>query len=250
MSTTPQKVGESIALIAKTIGSGLADERGIVLVYVEDIDGEEIEFGFKDDLDPDPYASIVGFTAPESWDAFGISVTGRSLPAREPLRSTVLVCRDGREATVVNYADGRSQLIDEPGVGLMNYCLRRVLGLDTPPPDFDTSRYVASASLIACIVEAQQGVQMTWPKVELALQSLVGPLPSWSEIRNALLEGDRRDQPLCKSDAEWMDEGLVARWLVAHEASPEAALAQLSDWIAPSTTRRVRKLLRHFGVHA
>ena len=94
-----------------------------------------------------PADALVGFRAPDEWDAVGIATTGRvhDLDGRRPAdrgRFTTLAFRDGGQATVIERLDGRIDVLEGAPVGWVVDVLRRVLGTAADPPEGSTALIV------------------------------------------------------------------------------------------------------------
>jgi hypothetical protein len=98
-----------------------------------------------------PAEALLGFVAPDPWWAMGTYCSGRALgvdpacgyvarrgrrPRGRPVRLVSLVARSGAGAGALRRAGGRGgpEPLDEPPTGLVGDCLRRALGVPTPPP--------------------------------------------------------------------------------------------------------------------
>jgi hypothetical protein len=133
--------------------------------------GDQVELHVKA-LGPEhPAEQLLGFRAPSRWDAFGVTVTGRSvpfspdgspgpIPARQSLALTFLVDRTGASASMIVPGDGEPILIEEPDVhgaqGIVADVCRRVLGIPTPPPECPVGHLWSVAWLdriVACALD-------------------------------------------------------------------------------------------------
>src|SRR5438445_8300955 len=109
---------EQLAALSAAVDAG-AEERGWnhghLLVRVEAGAGrDEIQLGLEE-LDDDPLATLLGFTAPEQWLALGVCCEGWAASmdsgrrpsqskGRKRMRSIVLVSRDGPVASGLRMA--------------------------------------------------------------------------------------------------------------------------------------------------
>lgn len=116
-----------------------------------DLDGRA-DLGLRE-LDGHPAQSLLGFSAPLSWTALGVSAEGWATPctegphgyrveaapgaARTRVRSLVLLGHRGEAVGRLRWEDGRC-LTEAPTEGLVIDCLRRALGRRTPPPATST----------------------------------------------------------------------------------------------------------------
>src|SRR5262249_27096684 len=147
--------------VAFTSFDAMADERGDhqppLLFRVVGCDGGW-EFGWRE-FDDHPVTMLLGFAAPSEWMAVGLSVCGwganvgpdRPLasvmppskhPDRKRVRVTMLISRDGDEAGSVTCEDGM-RMAETVGEGWVADCLRRCLGLATPPPSTAVGYWLA-----------------------------------------------------------------------------------------------------------
>lgn len=105
-------------------------------------DCEELELGFhalSADL-PRTFDCLVGFRAPNWWDAVGVTTFGRlhhqgdDQPA-ESARFTTIVSRHDGCVSVIEGDRSERVVIEDPPTGWSHDVLLRVLGLDTAPPE-------------------------------------------------------------------------------------------------------------------
>ena len=123
-------------------------------------------------LDGHPGQALLGFSAPMGWTAIGVSsegwagpyqgeVTGYSAVAapgtRRRVRAIVQIDRDGSLAGCARWRDG-GIVAEAPTDGFVVDCLRRALGLGTPPPTTTTDTLFAALWLEG--VEASVAVWM------------------------------------------------------------------------------------------
>lgn len=251
----------SLAQIAGIVHHAAADDPANRVVHLHIAhETETFDLGF---WDPPPVADhpmepLVGFVAPDAWDAIGVVCTGRlrhlDTPGTEPERtlSTVLLHRDGSAASVITVADGEPRHLDEPPVGLVPDVLNRVLQRPTPPPESTTGALVELTWLdrIAAGLLTQRGRGRSWRW--LADRHPLrggGPLPdpdelaartaaysherTWAGLRLLAMTDDLpavrwgppggTTEPACT----WFDDGSLSRWLLSRLPPAEALVPDL-----------------------
>jgi hypothetical protein len=217
---------------------------------------------------------LVGYVAPSGCSAVGAVAGGWAVPTsgargRERIRTTVLVGRDGMVAARIRWASG--QVVDEPpGSGRLLDCLRRAFALATDPPAVGTDVLFASMWLAALAGGARDArAPTTWsqaaalhPAVCLLAGSDAGPptrwLPDaaralvvacpWSEVRRMIRDGLWRDSDIPVRAAEWMDDGMLSRWLLDGRPSLADQLNEVSAQLPVGIATRVRQTLRTLGL--
>jgi hypothetical protein len=121
---------------------------------------------------------------------------------------------------------------------------RRAIGLPTAPPPADTVAVVVDEWLGRVIEAAGRRPDLTWDDVvalhaspdapctpaELARRTVeVGGELSWATVRRAFVDGTLRDHPdVDATIADWMDDGMLARWVIG-TAVPWASLLEIVD---------------------
>lgn len=224
-------------------------------------------------LDRHPAEVLLGFSAPLTWTAIGVSTEGWVSPgehARDDgaevwarssgvrVRVLVLLSRGGDRAGRICWEDGRC-LPEPPGEGLVVDCLRRALGRPTPPPTATTNLLFGTMWLENVLVESREVRQpLTWsqaaalhPAMQLMAadapavrpDDVVGPMRAlakvcdWSMVRQQAMRGWTAG--LEPSLAEWMDPGMVSRWLLDRRPGIEELLDELAGVCSPSVLRRI-----------
>lgn len=200
----------------------------------------------------DPIGDLVGFVAPDHWDAIGMMATGVAHDAGadgggRPERDPEPHPESERRARVGHFVDRQGRAVgflrlgdDPPDVHVVNghagriddVC-RRSFGLPTAPPEHPLSAYWATCWLVRVLVEAQRSPThvATWARV--ARHHLLVPTGrgaptveglihaghelegerSWDELRS-LVAGGRRVATVDAAGARWMDEGMFSRWML------------------------------------
>lgn len=234
-------------------------------------------------LDGHPAQALLGFSAPLGWTAIGVSAegwarhyegepTGYSAmsvrgASRQRVRILHLLDRDGTAAGRLCWQDGRVH--DEaPGDGLVVDCLRRTLGLPTPPPTISSDRLFATLWLEAIVSSGRRGSRsMTWhhaaslhPAMQLLAQDEHGPeaddlvttalalgrVCHWARVREQAIRGWNVGADA--SLAEWMDAGMLSRWLIEQHPPLDELTARARRRCTPATMRRVLQVLVELGV--
>lgn len=183
--------------LAESLGRAIADNGGGVLVHVvARPDGPDVGILPLDGLTP--VDVLLGAVAPADWAVLGVATTGWAgqlgrRSGRVPAEVVVLVVRDGRVVGRVRRGD---QVITEPpACGLTLDCLRRALGLDTPPP-------------------AERTVD-------------------WAGLRELVVAGGWPALGLTPEEAAWLDDGSFSRWVMGQRRRwPEPAGTALGQELA------------------
>lgn len=234
-------------------------------------------------LDGHPAESLLGFRAPIGWAAVGVSTEGWAVrydaeptgyradaapgAARQRVRSIVVVDRDHNLAGGLRWQDGR--VINEaPAEGLVVDCLRRALGLRTPPPSTSTDVLFAVLWLEAVVAAAPRGSRaLTWrqaaglhPAVRLLAGDgqpqhsidlvdsarALGRVCDWAMIRSQVIRG--WDAGLGAPMATWMDAGMVSRWLLDRRPPLAELVSGARRRTTPAAYRRIVEALAGLGV--
>ncbi len=235
------------------------------------------------ELDGHPAEVLLGFSAPLAWTAIGVSTEGWATPYGEHprddgaevgagssgvrVRVLILLSRGGDRLGRICWEDGRC-LPEAPGEGLVVDCLRRALGRPTPPPTATTDLLFATMWLENVLARSREARQpLTWgqaaalhPAMQVmaadapALQhdDVVGPMRAlakvcdWSIVRQQVMRGWQAGlEPFL---AEWMDAGMVSRWLLDRRPGIEELLGELARVCAPPVLRQIRPSLIGLGI--
>ena len=142
----PDPVRPSPTELAELAHRSTVDAVGPSLIHLRLDDGAaSLELGVGPlPADRHPADALVGFRAPDAWDAVGIATTGvvHDLPPMACAgrgRFTTLAFRDRTSATVIERDDGRVDVLEGAPVGWVVDVLRRVLGLPADPPEGSTA---------------------------------------------------------------------------------------------------------------
>jgi len=229
-------------------------------------------------------ATLVGFFAPPDCQAIGAVGQGWARPLeggppgsfsllkpgeRVRCKTVFLLTRAGDTAGYLR--TGPSILIDEPGtVGRIPDCVRRCLGLPTPPPNGSTDDLLARMWLNDVVGAGREApAPLAWPGVvrwhpvikvanaagiTIAPAELLGCLRvgaeawSWSYlVQQATLPGWVADV-LPPGSAGWMDEGILSRWLLGSIADVDKLLDLAKPLVTPAAARKLRLVLKKLGV--
>jgi hypothetical protein len=273
MSTSPSPAVTSdpppLARIADLVHEATADHPVARVVHLRiDPVEETLDLGFWDipPGTPHPIEPLVGFIAPESWDAIGVISTGRLRHLDQPDRaaeatvSTVLLHRDGSAASVLTVGDAEPRHLDDPPEGLVPDVLNRVLQRPTPPPESATGTLVELTWLdrLASGLLQQRSRSRSWrwladrhplrgsgptpaPEELAARTAAYSAERTWAGLRLLALTDDLpavrwgppggTTAPACT----WFDDGSLARWLISRLPPAEALVPDLLA-VLPSHT--------------
>ena len=258
-------------LVIDRIDAGLGDEDGF-LITLRDVQ-RGLQLGFRP-LEEHPVDVLLGWRAPHEVDALGVAVTGtaRSLdagPGPDDLAGRVRIVqihgRDGRSASRIRRVGADPPQILDTGAadGDVADCLRRAIGLPTPPPPCGPVAWWAIDWLDA-VLEAvcrEPSRRWTWAHVS-RLHPRSGPLPpdspaalielvaregaglDWSDIRLRVGAAGGSRCPIGPELAAWMDDGMFARWLLGSRPDPVDVVVDLVDLLPPAVTRGVVEALQ------
>ncbi len=267
-------------LLIDRVDGGLGDDHAFLLTFRGSTTG--VELGVAE-LDEHPVDALLGHRCPPDVDAMGVAVTGNArsvdpagaaddLPTGR-VRVVQVHARDGRGASRLRSigADPPKVVESRAADGDIADCLRRALELPTPPPTHPPPVWCAYAWLDAVLERAVHDPHSlrSWGQVA-KLHPLSGLLPpdrpsslvalvdetadgiGWSAIRVAAALGEAvlghtHDLPISAELAEWMDDGMFARWLVALYPDPIDVVADLVDLLPPPVTRGIVEALEAWG---
>jgi len=256
----PVTAAPTLAQIASLVHRAAADGPVARLVHVRlDPQDQALDLGLWD-IPPvagHPIDPLVGFVAPASWDAVGLTSSGRIRPLdrdEQPQRtlSTVLLHRDGTAAGIIGAPGEPERTIDEPPEGLVPDVLRRVLGRPTPPPQASTANVVELTWLdriAAGLLHGRpRGRSWRWLADRHPLRG-GGAVPSPEELaaRTAAYADERtwaglrllavtQDLPASRYGppggttapaSTWFDDGSFSRWLLSSLPPSEALVPDL-----------------------
>ncbi len=222
---------EGFGVRARLVGIGTVDPDGAFDLALRDLDGHN------------PTDALLGFCAPDDWQALGVLTggwagpIGEGPPSAHPdgqrTRLVVLVDRDGQRVGRIRFADG-TEVDEAPEGGLLLDALHRALGLATEPPAQHPGVFL-SRLWLASVVEAGRERPSTWAEVVACHPAMVVLAANGQSLGSAHLavaaramtdawgwSGVHRQATkgwlhalVEPSVAAWMDEGMLARWLDA-----------------------------------
>lgn len=189
--------------------------------------------------------------------AAALVATGRLVPLEaggdrpagggEGLRMACVVDRDG----VVGWSTDRPRpgpLARPPEQGRMLDVLRRALGLATAPPPCPFARLEVTAWLLALVGAGSiiGGSPMSWEEAKALRPGRPGfggrdTGGTWERYRARIASG--AGGPVDADLAAWMDEGMLARWVLADLPGLEPALAAASPVLDADAARRLERIV-------
>jgi len=249
------------------------DGEGAMLVHVVATE-DGIDLGVKP-VEGHPSEHLLGFVAPDEWDALGLVANGWASPMggvrpsqhpdRVRMSSAVLTCRDGRVFAKTVGADGTAHT-RPPSSGVLLDCLHRALGLDTAPPAGTTAELFALHWL--CAIAARPETSMGWeaagalhPAAELLMAdgetaadpalliewaAALARVCDWTEARWRAIEHGWLEAEVSPTLAAWMDDGMFSRW-VCPPGAVAAAADRAAAVLSADAHRHVRRVLRAVG---
>ena len=198
----------------------------------------------------------------------------RSTDSPRRCRVVHLVDRSGGEAAVVRVEGDEPRPVgdrESPGEGRMVDACRRMLGLATPPPPPNTHELWASMWLDTLVADAadpgRSGPVDSWeaaalrhPAAEVVLEHggdlradvvrhlevlgrAIDRAKPWAHLRAECAAGRWSVPGLSPEAAEWMDDGMFARWTTAEFPPLDDLLGALADLVPAGILRRVRAAL-------
>lgn len=277
---TPLATDASLHLLADHLAEALADDQlQPCILHVGGIDGDGFDLGVKPLDGAHPTEHLLGLTAPDDWYAVGIATHGhayhvadRGDPDRRRHRVHVvtLLSRSGEHAhrTHADDPDLAAALSGEAPVGEQVDLLRRVLQLPTDPPPCEASAYWSTAWLARLVTEdppvlTRRDAFALHPAVELLCRDGRGRpserdtedvlrafhrVATWRRMR-MLAAADRFPVPeLLPEDADWLDDGSFARFLLNRCAPLPLLRARLALHVPADVAEAVLELLDRLGV--
>ena len=257
---------DQLAGLMAVIDAG-AEERGwnqpAFLIRVEPgPSSEEFDLGLRT-LDDHPLEYLLGFTAPDEWAAFGTCSEGWMAPldsgrrpsqskGRQRMRSIIIVSRDGPVVSGVHAAGAEFKAMPDEPVGMIPDALRRALRLPTAPPDVPVTEYLASLLLNRVVHDCEaNGAKVGLPEVRPSLVELdeLAGQATWECVRSAVAHADPDPRnPLDPDLADWMDDGMFARWMTANVPPYEALLHCARVCTTPRAFAEIRAILQSWGL--
>lgn len=283
----PDRLDRLVTVLdAATAGEGWHQPHRLVSLE-DDPSGEGgLVFGFRTlETGTHPLDVLLGFRAPKAWAGLGVVCfgwaapaaddvdpsrhTARRRPSRHPARCRVrvvtLVDRKGREQGTATLEDGT--VVDEPGSGTVSDALRRCLGLPTAPPPVGSAELFAAHWLVS--VAGATPPPASWREVaslhpamrllaagghRLRTDELVGggrtlhrAMP-WEQLRLRAAAGRDDGLGIPPDIAEWMDDGMFARWALAGVTPLPVLLRECADRLDDHVLFRLRNTLRAWNL--
>jgi len=221
----------------------------------------------------DIYDALLGLVAPAWWEALLIWVEGSAFrpgqaESGEPVRLLLGLTRGGTSLSRLQSLDGVALpfTANRPSEGLLLDCARRVFELETPPPPPSTVGFHSSLWLdeILALAFSDPDADTGWPTLAAlhpARPDVVGDEPSaianatrrlaqatgWASLRRAAATGLHPELPLSSADAEWMDDGLFARWCLSAFPDPGEAFDDLDCLLDPKVMKLVVEVVEASG---
>jgi hypothetical protein len=274
----PVVADASLHLLADHLAEALAEgELSPCLLHVGGIGADGFDLGVLPLDGQHPTGLLLGHRAPDDWHAVGMATSGwayhaaeRADPGRRRHRVhlATLVSRTGEHAHRIRCDDPEleAQLAaDAPG-GEQVDLLRRSLGLPTDPPPCLPSTYW-TVQWLAALVEPGHAIGSFADAIDRhpAMRLLRSGVPhgdddavdvlaafhrvlTWERMRSLAAAGRFPVPELEPDDAEWLDEGAFARFLL-NRCPPLAVLrARLDDHLPPGVADAVDDILDELDV--
>ena len=226
----------------------------------------------------DPDFEPAGWSAPPRCRALAMVATGQvralddsaelpaDLVAAVPggVRMACVVWRTGTVGWHMVLPDG-SVFDETPESGRVLDVMLRCLDLPTPPPSEPPDVMVAYGWLASLLHGGPPDHLLGWSEVldfhpvlagcspHLSAQmkeTVIGFEPgsgSWEEVRLAVARGEAGDALVLPELADWMDEGMFARWILGAVRPLEDMLEELRPRLRPSAARRLAHVVRATG---
>lgn len=227
--------------------------------------------------------SLIGYVAPPDCQAI-VTVgggTARALeegPAAAPgllrpgeqrrCRAVFLLTRDGEAAGYLRM--GPAVVIDQPATaGRIPDVVRRALGLPTPPPDEPTDRLLAQMWLRDVAIAGRARRPLSWaavvhhhpalravaeagldvpPDQMTTVLRVASEVWTWTRLLEQAAEPGWLAELLPPGAGQWMDEGILARWLLGSTSDVARLLDEVGPLVTTEARRRLEATLRQIGV--
>jgi hypothetical protein len=255
------------AQLLKRYGDAVVAAGQPLCVEVRDRDGE-----LESRPNPDGW---LGRTLDPAWDAVALVATGRARvahPSVEPparllpamgggLRLACAVWRTGEVGWSMTLPDG-SEFAETPSEGRLLDMLRRSAGLETSPPPCGAS--VTEVIIwLAAIREAAgtQARRLGWDEavtLHPAIKGFEGCEPgaaqllillrarqlTWTDLRQRAVHDLVLPWMPPPETANWMDDGMFARWVLADLPTVDDLLRQVRPKVSADAYRRIHHLIQ------
>ena len=222
-----------------------------------------------------PLDLLLRFVAPAHWTALGVSGagsahtlddTGRPRPGAGlgDVFVTVVVHRSGETSTLMQHGKAEPVAIPEQPEGMVADACRRALGLPTAAPPASTTDLWTLCWLDRLVDAASRGpasLPRDWEAVA-GVHPAAGPAPvpsdpvalaragrtlatswPWSRLRRHPETVDVPGLDSSPALAEWMDDGMWARWLLSAFPARDDLLASVHDLLPADLAEAVRQAI-------
>lgn len=196
-----------------------------------------------------PEHAVIGFTLPRSFAAMTVVapsvLTSARSPRHRPGSLAVRMTRSGETATHIAYDDGSVVSANAPEGWLVDAC-RRSMGLATSPPTANPTD-LAAVLWLDRLMTVLVRERIDWPTAarlapvparwrcsdptQLGVM-LANNLPPWTTMRLSLAAGEPGPVALPRQWAQWMDDGMFARWCLGTFPDLDALRADI-EFLAP-----------------
>ncbi|HZQ84546.1 MAG TPA: hypothetical protein VFA83_06900 [Acidimicrobiales bacterium] len=219
-----------------------------------------------------PVETLMGWNALPQWSAIALiaegwgivdeemdvtRLTGTKRPSRtfgrQRIRAITILGRDGFEASGIRYQDGEFKVMEESPVGAVADCMRRSLGLPTPPPEFPVVELLAQRWLASLVSSTKRGkhqpkVAVTNPYNDLPDELVALPhTEGWDMLRRITSRGGIPTN-ITAEHAAWMDAGIFARFSIAELPPLPTLLKQAKRRVDAAGLKHIEGVLRRWGL--
>jgi hypothetical protein len=199
-----------------------------------------------------PLALLLGYTAPADWRAIGVTAPGRAIRTggTDDVVVTSFIGRGGEGATLLRRGDEVTRLPGRPDGPLADAC-RRAIGVPTPSPPRSTVGLWTMTWLDRVVEAAASGEDedLTWHGVALRHPACSEPLSPaalaaaahaladawpWPQLRAAPEVLDVPGPVPAGRVADWMDDGMWARWVLGGFPALDDLVSACRSLLAPT----------------
>lgn len=255
----------SLEPTARLIHESAAVHTGNVAAFVEEVGCEQADLGLYPLGSDHPLSLFGGFSAPPGWTMVGVRVTGTARHIDEtsdpqPTRTTFLVCRHGKECSLIESPDGVI-VTTGPAEGVVADACRRVLGLPTAPAPCSPAGLFTAAWLDRAMEamgdpDRRSVLCRDWaalaalhPALQGEAATEDGPIDPRSLVQRAAVHVAEWSWPRLRAEPAalrlpgadlpehvtgWMDDGFYARWALAAFPPVESLAVDLLGLLEPS----------------
>lgn len=171
---------------------------------------------------------------------------------RMRMRTTALVSRaDGSVLSGVRKAGEAFELMpDEEAIGMVPDALRRALGLPTPAPEVPIAHWVALMLFRLLIGDGGTHRRVGWSQLRPKLETyeVLAKEGTWSTLRNLAAKRSDLGLDLSSEVADWMDDGIFARWVLGGMPSYDSMLERARAACTTEAFSQVRRILKGWGL--